>query len=113
MNHAAVQMEKKIDEPPPNPRPPVKRQCGSRQCDDDLDELLTTEAGKQKLIAELRGDYFAAGLAISRSAQGNTWADYHRRWFLSEVPVVPLTMEKLEAVGPASRIVSTGASTTT
>ena len=32
---------------------PLKRQCGSRQCNDDLDELFTTDAGKQKLIAEV------------------------------------------------------------
>ena len=58
-----------------------KRHCGSRQHDDNLDELLTTEAGKKKLFAELRDDYFAAGSAISQGSQGNTWADYHRRWF--------------------------------
>ena len=56
---------------------------------------------QEKIIIEdaLLADVHAASTVASRQSHINTWARLHVRWFGLHVPVLPLTPEKLRAVG--------------
>ena len=53
---------------------------------------------KERLLAKFRTEVHAAGTRAARGSISATWEFYHRRWFGAEVPVLPLTVDKLEAV---------------
>ena len=56
------------------------------------------DEARMQMLAALRTDFFANSSADSRASHLNTWTTLHVRWFGSDVPVLPLTLESLECV---------------
>jgi len=58
-----------------------------------------SEAAKQAALENLERDVFANTVTGPRDSHMKTWTRYHHRWFGNSVPVLPLTSQKLRAVG--------------
>ena len=58
----------------------------------------TDETEKQEALEDLVTDFAARSNVRPRETQQTTWEYFHTKWFGPEVPVLPLTVEKIQGV---------------
>jgi len=80
----------------PHRAAPIIRRTTRGHFPDEDDRL--TEVRKVALLDELEKDVVALSTAESRASHRVTWTRFHMRWFGVEVPVLPLTPVKIQAV---------------
>ena len=62
-----------------------------------------TEHTKNEALKDLRSCMYSAGGEVPREVQWRRWTQFHSKWFGDDVPPLPLTMVKVEAVGAMFR----------
>ena len=60
---------------------------------------VSSAAERQAALGALEDDMFAASSKKPRASYGRTWDTFHTAWFGPSVPVFPITVQKLLAVG--------------
>ena len=58
----------------------------------------TDETAKREALEDLVTDYVARSNVRPRETQQTTWEYFHMKWFGPQVPVLPLTVEKIQGV---------------
>jgi hypothetical protein len=58
-----------------------------------------TAESRAKALADLEDGFYANSSKRPRASYVRTWEGFHRAWFGELVPVLPLTPDKLKAVG--------------
>ena len=66
-------------------------------------EATKSDIARATALQDLRRNMYSASGDIPREVQWRRWQQFHRSWFLDAVPVLPLTLEKVEAVASMFR----------
>ena len=61
--------------------------------------MIKTNAGQEHLLREFDGAVYSHGSASVRDSQCKTWHEWHVAWYGDSVPLLPLTPDKIRAVG--------------